>query len=117
MPDVDEELKWTIGTAMFGAKYYDYVLTPPTNPPGKYPSERAIQEFNSVMEKIGAYTAQKCKEARIDGMEAAKSRVLRRTEIPADAKNPTRDYVVILGEEIAGFIDADIAELNGSGRE
>lgn len=47
----------------------------------------------------------------LDGMQKAKSRVLRRTEIPADAKNPTRDYVVILGEQIANIIEGDIAEL------
>ena len=56
-------------------------------------------------------------EARIDGMEQAKSRVLRRTEIPKDAKNPTRDYVVILGEQIAQFIDDDIATLKQSQKE
>lgn len=49
--------------------------------------------------------------AKVEGMELAKSRVLRRTEIPRDAKNPTRDYVVILGEQIAQFIDDDIATL------
>ena len=51
-------------------------------------------------------------EAQIKGMEQAKSRVLRRTEIPKDAKNPTRDATVILGEQIADIIDGDIAELN-----
>jgi len=56
-------------------------------------------------------------EARIYGMEQAKSRVLRRTEIPKDAKNPTRDYVVILGEQIAQFIDDDIATLKQSQKE
>jgi hypothetical protein len=51
------------------------------------------------------------KQAEIEGMQQAKSRVLRRTEIPKDAKNPTRDFIVILGEEIARFIDQDIVEL------
>lgn len=51
-------------------------------------------------------------QAWIDGMEQAKSRVLRRTEIPKGVKNPTRDYVVLLGEEIAGFINQDIERVN-----
>lgn len=50
-------------------------------------------------------------EMRIDGMEQAKSCVLRRTEIAADAKNPTRDAIVILGEEIADIIQRDINAL------
>ena len=49
--------------------------------------------------------------ARIDAMQQAKSRVLRRTEIPADAKEPTRDIVVITGEECARIIDLDISDL------
>jgi len=49
--------------------------------------------------------------AKIDSMQQAKSRVLRRTEIPADAKEPTRDIVVITGEECAKIIDLDIANL------
>jgi len=49
--------------------------------------------------------------ARIEGMEQAKSRVLRRTEIPKDAKNPTRDVVVEIGEVCADIIQQDIAEL------
>lgn len=61
----------------------------------------------------GDQRAQKAREeAEIVGMERAKARVLRRTEIPSDAKNPTRDIVVIIGEECARIIDQDIAELN-----
>lgn len=52
-------------------------------------------------------------EARKQGMEQAKSQVLRRTEIPRDAKNPTRDIVVVVGEECARIIDEDIKELQG----
>lgn len=55
--------------------------------------------------------------ARIDGMRQAQSRVLRRTEIPKDARNPTRDAIVILGEEIAGFIEDDIAQLKGESKD
>lgn len=51
-------------------------------------------------------------EGQRDGMKQAKSRVLRRTEIPKDAKNPTRDATVILGEQIADIIEGDIAALN-----
>lgn len=48
---------------------------------------------------------------KIAGMEKAKSRVLRRTEISADAKNPTRDIVVMIGEECARIIEEDVANL------
>jgi len=48
---------------------------------------------------------------RIEGMEQAKNRVLRRTEIPRDAKNQTHDLVVITGEECARIIEQDIAAL------
>ena len=48
---------------------------------------------------------------RQTGMKQAKSRVLRRTEIPKDAKNPTRDIVVITGEECARIIQQDIDAL------
>ena len=65
-----------------------------------------------TVDLLAIYTTRKELEARIDGMESAKSRVLRRTEIPRDAKNPTRDWIVILGEEIAGFIDDDITQLS-----
>ena len=52
-----------------------------------------------------------CASERQTGMKQAKSRVLRRTEIPKDAKNPTRDIVVITGEECARIIQQDIDEL------
>ena len=42
--------------------------------------------------------------------------VLRRTEVPSDAKNQTRDGVVILGEQIAALIDAFAATLPAEGR-
>ena len=73
--------------------------------------EEAMQAFESFHKQE---LEQAVREARIEGMEAAKARVLRRTEIPKDAKNPTRDYVVILGEEIAGFIDQDIKHLHST---
>jgi hypothetical protein len=60
---------------------------------------------------IEAYTVKQVTSAKADGMRLAKSRVLRRTEIPKDARQPTRDFVVILGEEIAAIIDQDIATL------
>lgn len=49
----------------------------------------------------------------INGLRKAKSIVLRRTEIPKDAKEPTRDAVVILGEEIAEIIDQEIRYVSG----
>lgn len=51
------------------------------------------------------------KDIRQDGMQTAKARVLARTAIPPDAKNPTRDAIVILGEEIAAIIQDDIDRL------
>lgn len=71
----------------------------------KFYAEKAVKlldeyqgDFQSLLEK-----------ERAQGMRRAKNIVLRRTEIPKDAKNPTRDYVVILGEEIAELIERDLA--------
>jgi len=50
-------------------------------------------------------------ESQIVSMRQARDRVLRRTEIPADAKNPTRDPTVIIGEAIADIIQGDIDQL------
>lgn len=63
-------------------------------------SELALQQAISKLE---------ARERR--GLERAKSRVLRRTEIPRGAKNPTRDFVVVLGEQIADIIQQDIEQL------
>lgn len=52
-------------------------------------------------------------EAEVAGMERARQIVLRRTEIPRDAKNPTRDAVVVLGEEIADLIKNEAALRSG----
>jgi hypothetical protein len=52
-------------------------------------------------------------QKQIEAMKQAQSRVLRRTEIPKDAREPTRDAIVILGEEIAGIIERDIVQLKG----
>lgn len=46
-------------------------------------------------------TASKVRDA---ALEEAAQIALRRTEIPRDARNPTRDQVVIVGEEIAALI-------------
>lgn len=48
----DKELKQEIGIAMFGPKYYDYILTPPTDPPSKYPYPKAIEALDQVVEAI-----------------------------------------------------------------
>lgn len=42
--------------------------------------------------------------------------VIRATEVPADAKNPTRDHIVILGEEIRNMILHDM-ESPGADRQ
>lgn len=68
--------------------------------------ERPVVYLDDVKAALSALMT----DSRIAGMELAKSRVLRRTEIPKNVRNPTRDHIVILGEEIAGFIDQDIEE-------
>lgn len=55
--------------------------------------------------------------ARLEGLQQAQSIVLRRTEIPKDAKTPTRDAIVILGEEIANIIQQDIEALQAEKEE
>lgn len=50
--DTDKELREYIGISLFGPKYYDYILTPVTEPRGKYPSDRAIAELDRVMQFI-----------------------------------------------------------------
>lgn len=69
------------------------------------------KKMDKLMGIIESYGNHRELEGQAIGMQKAKSRVLRRTEIPKDARNPTRDFVVILGEEIAGFIDDDIKTL------
>lgn len=44
-------------------------------------------------------------KAREGGLLTAKELMLARTRIPADAKNPTRDLTVIIGEECVKVID------------
>lgn len=79
-----------------------------------------IDEFGvhnlEAVEKLLEILQQVDRESRINGMKQAKSRVLRRTEIPSDAREPTRDAIVILGEEIADIIQRDIAALNQKGK-
>lgn len=64
-----------------------------------------------IRKTVEALIADRERLAMIDGMTKAKSRVLRSTEIPANAKDPTRDAIVILGEQIAERIDRDITDL------
>ncbi len=52
----EKELREFIGIALFGPKYYDYILSPLTEPRGKYPSERATGQLNQVMERIKSYS-------------------------------------------------------------
>lgn len=51
-------------------------------------------------------------KARVEGLREAKQIVIRRTEIPADAKNPTRDQTVIIGEACAEAINYRLAQLS-----
>lgn len=49
-------------------------------------------------------TVEERTKIRDEALEDAAQIALRRTEIPKDARKPTRDYVVVLGEEIASLI-------------
>jgi hypothetical protein len=66
-----EELREVVGLAMYNFKYHDYIKTVPTIPRGKYPSERAIAELDSVMDDLMALISQKITEARIYELEKA----------------------------------------------
>jgi transcriptional regulator with XRE-family HTH domain len=70
-----------------------------------------------LRQSIMALISQERKKAKIEGMRKARLRVLRRTEVPKDARNPTRDYVVILGEQIADIIEDDIKQLRSEEKE
>lgn len=70
-------------------------------------SLHAMDESDYVEEVLKIIRVERQKGV-IDGMLQAKSRVLRRTGIPKDAKNPTRDVVVIIGEKCADIIQSDI---------
>lgn len=83
--------------------------------------EQILSEFDledkqreQSADRIIALVHQREQAAELRGMEKAKSRVLRRTEIPADAKNPTRDATVYLGEEIADIIQRDMDTLRAT---
>lgn len=65
----------------------------------------------AIKQLFKTHTANAALDAQISGMQQAKSRVLRRTEIPKDARNPTRDTIVIIGEQIADIIQRDIDAL------
>ena len=45
------------------------------------------------------------REAKEEERKRCRDIILRRTEIPKDARNPTRDSVVVLGEELCNIID------------
>lgn len=94
------------------------ILRQPHNKRGHYTSiaetirvEKANRILKRIEERDASRDQQIALAAEIKGMEKAKARVLRRTEIPADAKKPTRDIVVIVGEECARIIGDDIATL------
>lgn len=66
------------------------------------------QRREAARQLAGCLTPAAQERAVAQGMRRARDIVLRRTEIPKDAKNPTRDYVVILGEEIAELIEREL---------
>lgn len=71
----------------------------------------ADTHIDAIMAAVARHDQTVEQAARIAGMKTARDRVLRRTEIPKDAKNPTRDMIVVIGEECARIIDEDIAAL------
>ena len=48
----EESIRPIIGMALFGPKYYDYCLTPMTEPKGKYPYPAAIAELDRVIAQL-----------------------------------------------------------------
>jgi len=68
-------------------------------------------ELKRARQAIQSLINRKVVEGKVEATRLARDRVLRRTEIPADAKNPTRDSTVILGEYIADIIQGDIDRL------
>lgn len=60
-------------------------------------SHMSMDELQAGIEQLLAAT-------RKEALAEAAATIIRRTEIPKDARNPTRDEVVILGEELARLI-------------
>ena len=124
-----ESLRDIVGLAMFGPKYYDYVLTPPTTPTAKYPSQRAIDDLNAVLSKIEDHSLQeqidllKTVKASFDnhaksiglwGMEGLALDTLARSGNLSDEQKAERDAMVTERRALAvlhGVIDAEIATL------
>lgn len=61
-----DKLRDIIGLAMFGFKYHDYILTPITEPRGKYPYDRAIADLDIVVKEVEKVIAQTLKEAKYE---------------------------------------------------
>lgn len=71
---------------------------------------------NKVRDLVSTAHNQAVAEAYNSALTEARAVVLRRTEIPKDARNPTRDHIVILGEEIAGLIAQLTPPKQGEGK-
>lgn len=70
---------------------------------------KKVEELKAAIQAWHTTETEKAvRAARIDGLKTAKNLVIARTEIPKDAKNPTRDIVVVIGEECARIIDLRI---------
>lgn len=105
--EIDEIIVRCFETAQWlgtGAEHPSGKCNPDYKPDNPIDRAQAVKAIDHLANK-------RALEAKLEGMKLAKSRVLRRTEIPKDAKEPTRDIVVVIGEECARIIDLDIQEL------
>lgn len=89
-------------------KYHGYSGSCP-KPPLRTPDEITYQKTPVYSqfdwdEREKEIEAQK-QAAQIDVLEKVQALILRRTEIPADAKNPTRDATVQIGELLVDLIE------------
>ncbi len=63
-PNQDQaDLRLYIGIALFGPKYYDYILSPVTDPPSKYPYPGAIAKLDEIMQFIESAATRREQEA------------------------------------------------------
>lgn len=76
------------------------------------PFEETDQEYQRVMQSIASElivrNQQQVEEVVRKERERIKNIILRRTEIPKGARNPTRDAVVLLGEELVELVTHDV---------
>lgn len=70
----------------------------------KFCSEK-IQGTPYILPEISDFWLSVLHTLRTQDLERYKQIILRRTEIPKGARNPTRDATVLLGEELVSLLD------------